>query len=163
MVLFVTATLVSMAKQQGFQNKIKDTFLDLVLLYFVSPCLQDLLKHERTRTNTHTHPYKTKKKTKNICCLFELSCSYAKGIKWCAFCDWKINFSGSLFPSRMWFIHPGSNIYSLKWKQKPEPGLHFNATLTLIYCPSATAQTFSPWIGPDNMNKWVKDSMLLLI
>lgn len=56
MVLFVTATLVSMAKQQGFQNETKDTFLDLVVLYLVSPCLRDLLKHEHTRThNTHIH------------------------------------------------------------------------------------------------------------
>lgn len=53
MALFVTATLVSMAKQQDFQNETKDTFLDSVVLYLFSPCTQNT--HARTHTQAHVH------------------------------------------------------------------------------------------------------------
>lgn len=86
MALFVTATLVSMEKQQDFQNETMDTFLDSVVLYLVSPCILNM--HARAHAHTHTrtsigvHTYVTQTfiqiKNLNICCLFELNCSFTR-------------------------------------------------------------------------------------
>lgn len=73
MALFVTATLVSMEKRQDCQNETKDTFLDSHVVYPVSRCTQNIHSHAR-----NIHIMFRQIQPLNICCLFEVNCSFTR-------------------------------------------------------------------------------------
>jgi len=63
-----------MKKQQDFQDETKDTFLDSVEVYLLTPCIQNM--HECTLVyickSVHTN------EEPNMCCLFVLNFSSAR-------------------------------------------------------------------------------------